>query len=143
LVKGTVGTLDFRSSLLHEKSWHQSYSFRSGAYSIGILHCTFPILCSAIMLSPQLPLALVLPPPSHHSQKRIGKLALSAEKRLSAAAGPDNICESLLLFYPGRDQRLGQEEQDQSESVWRTLVVGGETGIFVGVLRESPRVDWR
>jgi hypothetical protein len=27
--------------------------------------------------------------------------------------------------------------------VWRTLVVGGETGISVGVLRESPMVDWR
>jgi hypothetical protein len=95
------------------------------------------------MLSPQLPLALFRPPPSHHSQKRTGKLALSAEKRLSAAAGPDNICESLLPFYPGWDQLLGQEEQDRSESVWRTLVVGGETGISVGVLRESPMVDWR
>ena len=95
------------------------------------------------MLPPQLPLALFLPPPSHHRQKRTGKLALSAEKRLSAAAGPDSICESPLLFYPGRDQLLGQEEQDQSESVWRILVVGGEIGISVGVLRECPMVDWR
>jgi hypothetical protein len=95
------------------------------------------------MLSPQLPLALFLPPPSHHSQKRTGKLALSAEKRLSAAVGLDNICESLPLFYPERDQLLRQEERDRSESVWRTLVVGGETGISVGVLRESPMVDWR
>lgn len=95
------------------------------------------------MLSPQLPLVLFLPPPSHHRQKRIGKSTLSAEKHLSAVAGPDNICESLLLFYPGRDQLLGLEEQDQSESVWRRLAVGGETGISVGVLREFPMVDWR
>jgi hypothetical protein len=93
------------------------------------------------MLPPQLPLALFLPPPSHHRQKRTGKLAPSAEKHLSAAADPDNICESPLPFYPGRDQLLGLEEQGQSESVWRTLVVGEEIGISVGVLREFPMVD--